>query len=105
MNKKLILAIIAAIALIAVFLIFTQKEVTNFEECIATGSPAMESHPRQCIYGDRTFIEYISMDPDECLDRGGRVLNTLPDYECYANETNIGEVVGLLCPCVCCVPK
>jgi hypothetical protein len=33
--------------------------VSNFEECIAVGNPAMESYPRQCIHGDKTFIEQI----------------------------------------------
>ncbi|MBU4466580.1 hypothetical protein KKF47_00760 [Patescibacteria group bacterium] len=33
--------------------------VTNFEECAATGSPVMESYPRQCRYGEQTFVEVI----------------------------------------------
>jgi hypothetical protein len=34
-------------------------EVSNFEECIAAGNPAMESYPRQCRHGDRTYTEVI----------------------------------------------
>ncbi len=83
--------------------LFGLSDAHDFESCIAAGNPAMESWPRQCRHGDRTFTERIEMSPTECEDRGGRVLNTLPNYECEANETNIGEVVGLLCPCVCCV--
>ncbi len=33
--------------------------VTNFEECIAAGNPAMESYPRQCRHGEETFVEEI----------------------------------------------
>lgn len=36
--------------------------VTNFEECIAAGNPAMESYPRQCRHGDRTFTEIIDIE-------------------------------------------
>ncbi len=41
--------------------------VTNFEECIAAGNPAMESYPRQCIHEGQHFVEDISGDgiPDE----------------------------------------
>ncbi|MDO8523115.1 MAG: Gmad2 immunoglobulin-like domain-containing protein [bacterium] len=42
----------------------TKKEapatvVTNFEECVKTGNAVMESYPRQCRYGDKTFVEDI----------------------------------------------
>ena len=33
--------------------------ITNFDECIEAGNPVMESYPRQCKAGDRTFIEEI----------------------------------------------
>lgn len=35
------------------------KAVANFEECVSTGSPIMESYPRQCKYGDKTFVEDV----------------------------------------------
>ena len=37
------------------------NEITNFEECIAAGNPAMESYPRQCrdSITDRIFTEDI----------------------------------------------
>jgi len=37
------------------------SEITNFQECIDAGNPAMESYPRQCRdpIGDRTFTEVI----------------------------------------------
>ena len=35
-------------------------EITNFEECLAAGNPAMESHPRQCKTVDgKHFVEII----------------------------------------------
>ncbi len=63
MRKGLIIAaVIAAVLIISMFYSnFSQVEITNFEECIAAGNPAMESHPRQCIDSryDKTFVEVI----------------------------------------------
>lgn len=44
-----------------------QDRVTSFEECVAAGNPVMESYPRQCRHGDRTFTEVIDepVDGDE----------------------------------------
>jgi len=36
-----------------------KSEVKNFEECVAAGNPVMESYPRQCRAGDKTFTEDI----------------------------------------------
>ena len=38
-----------------------QSNITNFEECIFAGNPAMESYPRQCRdpISERTFTEEI----------------------------------------------
>lgn len=36
-----------------------QKKITNFFECLDAGNPAMESYPRQCRSGDKTFTENI----------------------------------------------
>jgi len=48
---------------LGVFWKLTHKEtlvvVTSFEECVATGSPVMESYPRQCRYGNQTFVENV----------------------------------------------
>jgi hypothetical protein len=35
-------------------------DITNFQECIDAGNPAMESYPRQCRAGDNTFTEDIA---------------------------------------------
>lgn len=59
------LPIIIIILVILGFGIFWQlsKEevalVTNFKECVDAGNPVMESYPRQCRAGDKTFIENI----------------------------------------------
>ena len=34
-------------------------QVDNFSKCAKAGNPVMESYPRQCRYGDKTFTEYI----------------------------------------------
>jgi len=48
MNKSILtLSILAAIFITACTERFV-PEITNFEECIAAGNPAMESYPRQC---------------------------------------------------------
>ena len=51
--------------------------ITNFEQCIAAGNPAMESHPRQCrtTEGDH-FVEEITMQ-----EMGKIFPNTLEDTE------------------------
>jgi hypothetical protein len=35
------------------------KQVSSFKECIDAGNPAMESYPRQCRHGDKTYTEEI----------------------------------------------
>jgi len=35
------------------------ESITDFEECIAAGNPAMESYPRQCSNGEQTFTEQL----------------------------------------------
>jgi hypothetical protein len=36
-----------------------KKRISNFEDCIAAGNPAMESYPRQCRANNQTFVEDI----------------------------------------------
>ncbi len=42
--------------------------ISNFEECINAGNPAMESYPRQCRANGQTFIENIELPTDKPLD-------------------------------------
>ncbi len=36
-----------------------QNKISSFEDCLAAGNPVMESYPRQCKAGDKTFTEDI----------------------------------------------
>jgi len=57
MNK--IILTISVLAIIFISGCSETVEITNFEECIAAGNPAMESYPRQCRANDITFVEEI----------------------------------------------
>jgi len=49
----------------------SQSTITNFEECIAAGNPAMESYPRQCRTPDgKHFVESIP-EHKKCEMTGG----------------------------------
>ncbi len=49
----------------------SQSSITNFEECIAAGNPAMESYPRQCRTPDgKHFVESIP-EHKKCEMTGG----------------------------------
>jgi len=88
-HNKHIFWIIIALFLLLIALLITinirQKEIiTNFEECIAAGNPAMESYPRQCRdpISDRTFVEVIDnqiiggdTDEHDCLIATGHSWN------------------------------
>ena len=64
-ERKVFIGIIIALLLffvvgIGTYLFITaQTGITNFEECIAAGNPAMESYPRQCRANGQTFVEFI----------------------------------------------
>lgn len=47
-------------ALSVLLLLTSCKPVTNFEDCIAAGNPAMESYPRQCRHGGTTYVEELT---------------------------------------------
>lgn len=65
MKKIISIAIVIFIAVVlgVCWWIWSTKEeslkITNFDECAAAGYPIMESYPRQCRAGDKTFAEYI----------------------------------------------
>ena len=52
-------------------------DITNFEECIEAGYPAMESYPRQCSDGEQTFTEEIKDAELLCTSTGGSLETTL----------------------------
>ncbi|NIQ14675.1 MAG: hypothetical protein GTO02_09835, partial [Candidatus Dadabacteria bacterium] len=82
-QKDLLVVGIGILLVVAAALVFypintssnqVKQEITSFEECIAAGNPAMESHPRKCRdpVSDKTFIEDIC--PEEYsldVDVGG----------------------------------
>lgn len=83
-NKKIFLICLAiAVFLLVIFLypLFQLNTITNFEECVATGNPVMESYPRQCYdpISNQTFTEEIIIggDTDEhgCLIPAGYLWN------------------------------
>jgi len=73
-NKSLFWTILLLlVVLIGILYVINQRldmEITNFQECIDAGNPAMESYPRQCRdpISDQTFIEII----DEPIIGGDR---------------------------------
>lgn len=66
MQKKTLFLTAGVIVVITIVLLakYVPREavtpvVTNYAECTATGAPVMESYPRQCRYGNKTFTEDI----------------------------------------------
>lgn len=64
MKKSKTISIILGIVVLSALIFFSynnnkQSSITNFEECIAAGNPAMESYPRQCMANGQTFREVI----------------------------------------------
>lgn len=59
--KWLFIIIVLILIGFGIFLMASEESVpvTSFDECIAAGNPAMESYPRQCRAGDKTFVEDI----------------------------------------------
>lgn len=67
MNKKISIILLILIVLFTAafaFAYFANRQsigsVNNFEECAKLGFPVMESYPRQCRAGNKTFIEKIN---------------------------------------------
>ena len=70
------------------------KPITNFEECLSAGNPAMESYPRQCrTLDDRLFMEDIGnqFEKDELI----RVDTILPNDVIEEGMTITGEARGI----------
>ena len=59
--------------------------ITNFEECVAAGNPIMESYPRQCRAGDKTFVEEIEVTEPELTYE--EALLIAQDSECTEKGT------------------
>lgn len=64
MNKTTMsIAVIVLLVIFGIAWKLTKQEpllvVTNFAECVASGSPIMESYPRQCRHGNQSFMEDV----------------------------------------------
>lgn len=46
--------------------------------------------------------ETQDLNSTECANLGGRIVNSLSET-CNEEETQIADVTGMKCPCVCCV--
>jgi len=58
-----------SILLIAIFFLGCSQaqepiSVSSFDECVKAGNPVMESYPRQCRHGERTYTEVIETAAD-----------------------------------------
>ena len=63
-GKILILVIILVNTISSIFFLSgcSNGGVTDFESCVATGNPVMESYPMQCRTKDgRTFVQEIKV--------------------------------------------
>lgn len=70
------------------------NNITNFEECINAGFPAMESYPRQCSDGENTFVEEIDFDTNYQNDGFGLYKTSEGKYICVGcGEITIGEII------------
>ena len=74
--KKILLIIVVVVVIFGssiLWLDFTSDgdkdedlvKITNFQECIDAGNPAVESYPRQCLAGNQTFTEYIGNENEK----------------------------------------
>ena len=72
------------------------KKITNFEECIVAGNPAVESYPRQCRTADgQHFVEDISVD-DSNVNKGDQVF-CITQYDPVCGEIDV-QCIKAPCP-------
>ncbi|MFC1733314.1 Gmad2 immunoglobulin-like domain-containing protein [candidate division KSB1 bacterium] len=96
--KRNIFILVLILAVAFMFFVFTRstdngKVITNFEECIAAGNPAMESYPRQCNdakWGH--FVEFIGNE----LEKNDMIHISFPrpNGEISSPLTIVGEARG-----------
>jgi hypothetical protein len=60
--------------------------------------------PKQLRIDKWQVIPYGDLTPEECLAKGGRILNIVAGDTCNEDEKNIGKVIGFISPNICCVP-
>ena len=82
------LALLLLVLGVLFFFLFATKlnepkmQITNFQECIDAGYPAMESYPRQCNDGKNTYIEEVISQ---------EILNAAQNSECGEKGILTGE--------------
>lgn len=62
MKKSSLL--LAALVLMGAGCLQAKADITSFEECAVAGNPVMESYPRQCRAGGKTFVETVTPAPE-----------------------------------------
>lgn len=89
--------IILTISILAIIFISacTEIKITNFEECITAGNPAMESYPRQCRANGMTFVEEIEDDiiPTTDSDDVGPLASYFNDQIISKGVEKIGQPI------------
>ncbi len=59
-------------------------EINSFEECVAAGNPIMESYPRQCRAGNKTFVSLTD------LFQVSRETGCVQDSDCTLVDESLG---------------
>ena len=108
MTTKDILGIVALIVVLAVGYYLWKdgglKQATNFDECVALGNPVMESYPRQCRSGLKTFTEETKDTQTSADNAPPGSIHNLPVPEAVTKvkalvaqntNTEIGKVIAL----------
>ena len=92
MNKIILTLSILAVIFISAC---TEIKITNFEECIKAGNPAMESYPRQCRANGISFVEEIEDDiiPTTDSDDVGPLASYFNDQIISKGVEKIGQPI------------
>lgn len=113
-KRNVSVGALVGILLVVFFLLYLginsikRNSVTSFDQCVATGQPVMESYPRQCSVGGKTFVEKIKSSSIEILqleknadrinldfERGNYVINSIEEWVRVFGETEIDLEVSL----------
>ncbi len=58
-TMRTLFACVSLIALLGAGCAKEEKTISSFADCAAAGNPIMESYPRQCRAGGKTFVEEL----------------------------------------------
>lgn len=92
---------------VGLFFLLAEPSVTDFDSCLESGYPVMESHPRQCNGpGDQVFVEEIDEDLVQVPENEAELIEIpstpekerVPIAEDLANDETINpDTSGLVC--------